>query len=205
MDERIKLPKPIYKGSLSVEEAIKQRRTVRSFSSRPLPLNYLGQILWAAQGITGETINFRATPSAGIIYPLDVYAVVGQNAVEGLSEGVYRYIPKDHAVERLTNGDRREEIAKAAFGQSWMAQAPVLLVISAEYDRLAERYGERAVRYAELEAGHVGQNIFLQAEAEGLGAGIVGVSNVSEVNHLLEAPAGEEPLSIIPVGFKEQY
>ncbi len=202
MEERIHLPEPSLRGSVSVEEAIKNRRTVRSFAQTPLSLEMVSQILWAAQGVTGDKINFRSVPSAGIIYPLDVYLVVGQNAVEGLREGIYRYSPEAHSVERLSDGDRRAEIAEASFGQLWMAEAPILIVIAAEFERLQERYGERAIRYAELEAGHAGQNVFLQAEARGLAAGIVGVSNAPEVLRILSAVDHVEPLSVMPVGHR---
>lgn len=202
MDKIIGLPKPSFKGSMSVEEAIKKRRTVRDFSSRSLTIEHLSQILWAAQGITGERINFRSAPSAGIMYPLDVYMVIGQDAVKTLPAGVYRYLPKDHILERLTEGDRRSEVAQAAYGQLWMTKAPVLLVISAECERLMGQYGEKAVRYAELEAGHAGQNVFLQAEASGLSAGIVGVSDTPEIVRILGSPEGEEPISIIPLGYR---
>jgi SagB-type dehydrogenase family enzyme len=200
--EPIHLPEPSFKGAVSVEEAIKKRRTVRSFSRQPLSLFNLSQLLWAAQGITGDKLKFRSTPSAGVIYPLDVYVVVGHNAVEALDEGVYRYLPNSHSIQQVCGGERREQIAQAAFRQQWMTQAPVLLVISAEFERLEQRYGDKAVRYAELEAGHAGQNIFLQAEAEGLGAGIVGVSNAAELNQILSSPPGEEALIIMPVGHR---
>ncbi|RJP14891.1 MAG: SagB/ThcOx family dehydrogenase [Candidatus Abyssobacteria bacterium SURF_5] len=202
MEQKVQLPEPSLRGTVSVEEAIKNRRTVRTFSKNPLTLKHLSQVLWAAQGTTGDTMKFRSVPSAGIIYPLDLYVVIGQNAVQGLPVGVYRYLPDAHALERLREGDKRQDVAQAAFGQSWMTEAPVLLVISAEYDRLMERYGDRAVRYADLEAGHAGQNVFLQAEAEGLGAGIVGVSNPTVINEVLGAATGEEPLTIMPVGYK---
>jgi SagB-type dehydrogenase family enzyme len=200
--EPIHLAEPSLKGEVSVEEAIKKRRTVRSFSRQPLNLFNLSQLLWAAQGITGEKVKFRSTPSAGIIYPLDVYVVVGHNAVEGLEEGIYRYVPDTHSLERVGGGERRDQVAQAAFRQEWMTQAPALIVITAEFERLTQRYGERAVRYAELEAGHAGQNIFLQAEAEGLGVGIVGVSDADELSRILSLPPGEEALIILPVGHR---
>lgn len=200
---KIMLPTPSYAGKISVEEAIKQRRTIRSFRSSSLTLSQLSQLLWAAQGITDQREGLRSAPSAGALYPLDVYAVVGENCVEGLAGAVYRYRPREHALERSAEGDRRTKVARAALRQSWIAEAPLILVITAEYRRITRKYGERGKGYAKTEAGHVGQNIFLQAEALGLGAGIVGAFDDGEMSRAMGAPTGHEPLSVMPVGYKK--
>jgi len=196
------LPQPAYKGEISVERAIKERRTVRAFRPDSLSITQLSQLLWAAYGITDERRGFRAAPSAGALYPLDVYAVVGKGGVEVLAPGVYRYHPARHSLEAVGKGDRRKEVAYAALTQMWIAKAPVVFVITAEYERITRKYGERGIRYAHIEVGHVGQNIFLQAGTLGLGAGIVGAFRDASVIKAIGAPSEYVPLIIIPVGYK---
>ena len=197
------LPKPSYEGKVSIEETIRARRTIRSFESDSLTISQLSQLLWAAQGVTDEERGFRSAPSGGALYPLDVYVVVGRNGIEGLGEGVFRYLPQPHAIEETVAGDQRKKVAGAALRQNWVAQAPAILVITAEYQRITGKYGERGIRYALIEVGHVGQNIFLQAEALGLGAGIVGAFDDDRVAEAIGALPKHEPLLIMPVGYKK--
>jgi SagB-type dehydrogenase family enzyme len=198
----MKLPQPYTKGQVSLEETIKRRRTIRSFSPASLTLEQLAQLLWAAQGITEERGFKRAAASGGALYPMDVYAVVGKTGVEGLQPGIYHYEPEGHGISLLLEGDVRDHLAKASLHQMWMARAPLNLVVTAEYRRITSKYGERGVRYALMEAGHVGQNIFLQAEALGLGAGIVGAFHDEEVIEAMKIPRSHEPLLIMPVGHR---
>jgi SagB-type dehydrogenase family enzyme len=197
------LPNPSFDGKVTVERAIKERRTIRDFKDRPLTLMQLSQLLWAGQGITDVKEGKRAAPSGGALYPLEIYAVIGKNRVEGMEAGVYRYLPEVHSILLISNGDRRKEIASASLWQMWMAKAPVLFIITAEYRRITGKYGERGVRYALIEVGHVGQNLFLQAEALGLGAGIVGAFSDVDVSKTMGAPSNHEPLLIMPVGYKK--
>jgi SagB-type dehydrogenase family enzyme len=199
----ILLPRPSSDGKVSVEKAIKERRTIRDFKERILSLAHLSQLLWAAQGITDPIERKRAAPSGGALYPLDVYILAGENGVEKIEAGVYLYLPKEHSVLPISKGDRRKEIASASLGQMWMAKAPVIFIITAEYRRITAKYGERGIRYALIEAGHVGQNLFLQAETLGLGAGIVGAFNDLEVSRGAGLPPKHEPLLIMPVGYKK--
>ncbi|MGY4706194.1 SagB/ThcOx family dehydrogenase [Candidatus Bipolaricaulota sp. J31] len=199
----IPLPEPRLVGEVSLEEAIARRRSIRSYADFPLTLAEVGQLLWAAQGITEPRRGFRAAPSAGATYPLELHLVVGEGTVEGLAAGVYRYLPEGHRLSRRLSGDLRARLAAAALGQPWVRAAPVCIVITAVYRRTTARYGERGVRYVHLEAGHVGQNIYLQAVALGLGTVAVGAFRDEEVAGLLELPADEEPLYIFPVGRPE--
>jgi SagB-type dehydrogenase family enzyme len=201
--ERImKLPKAGTEGEVSLETTIKSRRTVRSFASTPLTLGQLAQLFWAAQGITEDRGYKRAAPSGGALYPMDIYGVVGVNCVEGIKAGIWHYQPRDHSVSLVSEGDLRSEVARASLSQMWMANAPVSFVITSEYKRITGKYGRRGVRYAMIEAGHVGQNIFLQSEALGLGAGIVGAFDDRDVVSTLKIPQSHEPLLIMPVGYK---
>jgi len=199
----VRLSKPVYDGKVSVERAIKERRTIRDFQPKPLTLNQLSQLVWSAQGITDERSGFRTAPSGGALYPLDLYAVVGEGGVEGLESGVYHYLPASHSLQLVRKGDRRKEVASASLWQMWVARAAVIFVITSEYERITRKYGKRGIRYAQIEVGHVGQNIFLQSGALGLGAGIVGAFRDDAVAKAIGAPEAHEPLLIMPVGHKK--
>ena len=196
------LPDPQTDGAISLEKTIKTRRTIRSFTSQQLTLDQFSQLLWAAYGTTEDRGYKRAAASAGALYPMDIYAVIGENGVKGINAGVYHYEPIGHSVSLVLHSDHSKEVARASLGQMWMARAPLNLVITAEYVRITGRYGDRGVRYAMIEAGHIGQNIFLQAEAVGLGAGIVGAYRDEDVIMALGIPRSHEPLLIMPVGYK---
>jgi SagB-type dehydrogenase family enzyme len=202
----IPLQKPSFDGKVSVEKAIQQRRTIRDFRETPFSLVHLSQLLWSAQGITDPKGAGRAAPSGGARYPLDIYVVIGKKSVENVEEGIYHYMPEKHSISSVDKSDKRDlrrEMGSASLGQMWMAKAPVIFVITAEYPRITGRYGDRGIRYAQIEVGHVGQNLFLQAEALGLGAGIVGAFNDAEVAKVLSVPRQHEPLLILPVGYKK--
>lgn len=198
----MQLHDPIIDGDVSLERTIHKRRTIRSFETRALTLEHLSQLLWAAQGITGAGGFKRAAPSAGALYPMDIYGVVGRNCIEKLDAGVYRYEPVGHSISLVKEGDFRRDIAMASLGQMWMAHAPLTLVITAEYSRITIKYRQRGIRYAMIEAGHIGQNIFLQSQAIGLEAGIVGAFEDQKVIQVMGSKKTHEPLLIMPVGYK---
>ncbi|MDY6950454.1 MAG: SagB/ThcOx family dehydrogenase [Thermodesulfobacteriota bacterium] len=196
------LPQPKEEATVSLERTITERRTIRSFTPQPLTLEQLSQLLWAAQGITGQGGRKRSAPSAGALYPMDLYALLGNGGVEGCREGLYHYLPARHEALLVHEGDLRKAVAKAALSQMWIAQAPLVLVITAEYNRVAVKYGKRGIRYAMIEAGHIGQNVFLQAGALDLGAGIVGAFDDNAITRVMKTPSSHEPLLIMPVGYK---
>jgi SagB-type dehydrogenase family enzyme len=198
-----RLPPPKVDGKVSVEKAIKERRTIRDFRERPLSFDFLSQLLWAAQGVTNQREGKRAVPSGGALYPLDIYVVVGEKCVGEMEPGIYHYLPEEHSISLVMKGDRRKEVALASLGQMWMGRAPVMFVITAEYRRITGKYGERGIRYGLMEAGHTAQNLFLQAESLGLGAGIVGAFDDGVVAKVMGTPAKHEPLLIVPVGYKK--
>jgi SagB-type dehydrogenase family enzyme len=200
--EGMKLPEPKLVGDFSLEKAIYQRRTIRSFDSKALTLKQCSQIFWAAQGITEPGGYKRAAPSAGALYPMDVYGVIGNNCIETLNAGVYHYTPEGHTLSPVQQGDKRKEVAEASLWQMWMADAPLNLVITAEYSRIMGKYGQRGVRYAMIEAGHIGQNIFLQCQGMGLQAGIVGAFDDGKVIQVMGVKRTHEPLLIMPVGYE---
>lgn len=196
------LPAPTLDGKVSLERTLSVRRTVRSFLPKPMDPNQLSQLLWAAYGTTDESRFKKTTPSAGALFPMDVYAVVGEGGVEGLEAGIYHYTPEHHDISLTLGGEFRAGIAKASLRQRWMEEAPLYLVATVEYRRICGKYGDRGIRYAMMEAGHIGQNIFLQAEALGLGAGIVGAFHDEDVGKVMKLPTRHEPLLIMPVGYK---
>ncbi|MDY6854924.1 MAG: SagB/ThcOx family dehydrogenase [Thermodesulfobacteriota bacterium] len=196
------LPKPKTEGDISLEGAIRNRRTIRSFKTDSLSIEQFSQILWAGQGITEQRGYKRSAPSGGALYPMDIYAVIGRNGVTGIKPGIYHYNPSQHSVSKITEGDLLHDVARAALSQMWLATAPINLLITAEYSRICSKYGERGVRYAVIEAGHISQNIFLQAEAIGLGAGIVGAFYDETIIRAIKIPISHEPLLIMPVGYK---
>jgi SagB-type dehydrogenase family enzyme len=194
----IALPAPDTTGTRTLESTIASRRSRREFTGAPVSLATAGQLLWSAQGITGGGM-LRAAPSAGATYPLETYLLAG--AVEGLAPGLYRYHPQGHRLELVRAGDLRREMAAAALSQMWIAQAPMTVAIAAVYDRTAARYGrQRATRYVDMEAGHAAQNIYLQAEALGLGTCTVGAFDDARLRTVLGLPAQETPLLLLPVG-----
>lgn len=193
----IRLPPPRTDGSVSVERALQQRRTVREFSAAALSLDEIGQLLWSAQGITHPE-GLRAAPSAGALYPLELTVVAGN--VTGLNAGMYRYDPAGHVLMPHAAGDRRADLARAALGQSWMQKAPALIAFGAVETRTTRKYGQRGSRYVHIEVGHAAQNVFLQAEALGLGAAVVGAFDDAAVAAVLQMPEGEKPLYLMPVG-----
>lgn len=195
--EMIHLPQPRPDGPISVERALKQRRSVRDFSAAALSLDEIGQLLWSAQGVTHPE-GLRTAPSAGALYPLELTVVAGN--VTGLNAGVYRYDPAGHVLAPLAAGDRRADLARAAFGQSWMQKAPALIAFGAVEARTTRKYGQRGIPYVHIEVGHAAQNVFLQAEALGLGAGVVGAFDDAAVAAVLQIPKEEKPLYLMPVG-----
>lgn len=198
--EIIELPKPSLKGELSVEKAIQRRRSIRNYREKPLDLKDVSQLMWAAQGITDPTKNYRAAPSAGATYPLEVYLVVGSNGVNGLEEGVYLYQSFPHQLEKVLTRNRQPSLREAALGQSPVTDAPVNIIITAVYERTKGRYGTRGGRYVHMEAGHAGQNLYLQAEALGLGMVVIGAFHDNQIKKVLELPEKRDPLYVIPVG-----
>jgi len=193
MEKEVKLPKPRAKGSLSIEETLHQRRSVRDYKKSSLSLEEVSQFLWAG---TGKNLYRRTAPSAGATYPLEIYLVVGE--VEGLEPGVYHYSISKHHLERVIDGDVRKSLSRAALEQGMIERAPISIIIAADYNRTTGHYGQRGVRYVHMEVGHVGQNISLQAVALNMGTVMIGAFDDQQVKEILRIE--EEPLYIIPVG-----
>jgi len=195
----IVLPEPEYDSDVSIEQSLLERRSIRRYTSEPVALQDLSQLLWAAQGIT-DPRGFRTAPSAGALYPLEVYVVAG--GVQDLVSGIYKYKPDEHELTRLIDGDKRSELADAALGQTFVKEGALAIIFTAVYERTTAKYGERGIRYAHIEVGHAAQNVLLQATGMGLGAVPVGAFHNKQVAKLLNLPDNEHPLYIVPVGRK---
>ncbi len=193
----IALPRPVTEGGPSLSEALLRRRTVRTLASGTIALADLGRLLWAAQGVTSPD-GFRTAPSAGGLFPLELFVVAA--GVDGLPAGIYRYRPAGHALQRVGDGDPRPALAHAAWDQPWLAQGPVLVVIAGVQERTARKYGERAFRYLCLEAGHAAQNLLLAAAGDRIPTALVGAFDDAQVRSLLGLPADHTPLYLIPLG-----
>lgn len=193
----ISLPAPETAGNASVEEALAGRRSVRQYAG-PLPdRSDMAQLLWAAQGLTGSR-GFRTAPSAGALYPLEIFVACGN--ISGLPAGVYRYLPDSHALEQVSGRDAREDLFKSALLQEPVRTAPATIIIAADYNRTTQKYGERGIRYVHMEAGHAAENIYLQAYALGIGTVTIGAFDDNGVRSVLGLPPEKIPLCLMPVG-----
>jgi SagB-type dehydrogenase family enzyme len=192
MGSIISLPKPNQNGPMSLEQAIAARRSRRDFLSKPLTLEQIGQLTWAAQGKDAKS-GYRTTPSAGATYPLELF-VVNEN-------GISHYLLDKHALETITEQDVRSKLASAAWGQEFIGAAPLTLVFAAQFARTTGRYGQRGIGYVYMEAGHAAQNVHLQAESLGLGSVAVGAFDNASVSKVLLLPDYLEPVYMVVVGF----
>jgi len=201
VENGVALPAPAIEEG-SVAEALNYRLSVRNFSDQPLDQDQAAALLWAAVGmkVDGQTGPTRTIPSAGGTYPLELYLLAGN--VEGIEPGVYRYDYENHALQPMLLEDRRELLAEAALDQGFIAEAPVVLVLTAHYERTTGRYGDRGIRYVLIDAGHASQSISLQAVELGLGSVVIGAFEDQKVAEILAVEG--EPLLILPVGVPGQ-
>jgi SagB-type dehydrogenase family enzyme len=192
--EIVTLPPPSTRGRTSLEEAIATRRSVREYKRQGLEEQQLSQLLWALQGITDDD-GLRAAPSAGALYPLELYVVT--------ADGLFRYEPRGHRLGKLLERDARRDLATAALGQDEIEDAPATFVLTAVYERIERKYGHaRGERYTVLEAGHAAQNLLLQATVLGLASVPMAAFEDERVRAALELPPDHEPLYLIPVGYR---
>lgn len=189
-NEFVRLPAPSV-GVASLDDAMLRRRSVRSFSSRPLTRREIGQLCWAAAGLTGPG-DLRTAPSAGAIYPLALHVVH--------ASGVFRYRPRGHVLERVATDDRRMSLVHATRGQEAVRQAGASFVITASLGPMHAKYGERAERYVALEAGHVAQNVLLEATALAIGGVPVGAFDDELVRRVVGVSRDDRPLYVIALG-----
>lgn len=186
------LPKPSTSGAVSLEAALAARRSVRAFAPASLSPDQLGQLCWAGQGISDPRSGRRTAPSAGALYPMELYAVT--------ADGVWHYRPAEHVLEAHLAGDLRAPLRAASLGQEAVGEAPLCLVVAAVVGRSEVKYGRRAERYCWMEAGHIAQNVLLQATALGLGGVPVGAFEDRRVAEVLRLPRDCRPMYLLPLG-----
>jgi SagB-type dehydrogenase family enzyme len=210
--EIIQLPVPQLDSRISVEKAISLRRSIRDYADVPLSISEISQILWATQGFTQERKEpprmwnpkyewqggLRTAPSAGALYPMEIYLLAGN--VGGLAKGVYKFIPKNHSLRRITSLDKRTDLCNAALKQAPIEKAAAVIVLAGVYERTSFKYGERAERYVHIEVGSIAENVYLQGMTLGIGTVIIGAFKDEEVKNTLLLPEDEHPLAIMPLG-----
>jgi len=193
--ETIKLPEPKLKSTVSIEETISKRRSVRSYSSKELTTEEISQLLWACQGVT-DPRGLRAAPSAGALYPLEIYLVK--------NDGIYHYLPDGHILEKKSDKNVKSDLVKVSWNQRFIETASIDIVICAVYERVTSKYGQRGAQYTDIEVGHAAENIHLQAVSLGLSSVPVGAFDEGAVSNILGLPNNEKPIYIIPVGYKDK-
>lgn len=195
----MRLPMPRQESHTSIETALRERRSIREYADASILLVDLSQLLWAAQGVTAVG-NARTAPSAGALYPLEVYVLAGN--VADLPAGIYHYRSREHTLARTIEGDKRNALMHAAFGQLFVQDAAAVIIIAAVYERTIAKYGTRGLRYVHMEAGHAAQNISLQAVALQLGTVPVGAFADEAVKQVVQLNEYEQPLYLLPIGRK---
>jgi SagB-type dehydrogenase family enzyme len=197
-EKTMKLPAMRPSDRYPLETLLAHRRSVREFIDRPMTLEQISKLLWAAQGITGEG-GLRTAPSAGALYPLELYLIAGN--VDGLETGIHHYHPQTHTLEARMEGDHRDDLAAAALGQYWISGASAVLAFAAVYERTMEKYGKQGIQYVHMEIGHAVQNVFLEAVSLGLGTCVVGAFHGEHVKRVVGLKDEETPLCLMPLGW----
>jgi SagB-type dehydrogenase family enzyme len=198
MSNMIQLPSAKTDGTISLERAIYIRRSCRSYIGGTMTQDQLAQLCWSAQGITDPMDGFRAAPSAGAIFPVTLWAYALR--VKGLApNSLWVYDPREHALREVGPPNGEQSLTKLCFGQEWIDTVAASFLLTCTYDAMIEKYGAGSERYIELEAGHIVQNIHLQAVTLGLNGCAVGAYNNSDIQKFLKTD--EKPLYIMPVGF----
>lgn len=208
----IELPAPSFDGSTSVENALLTRRSERVYLQNAIKFEDLSQILWAAQGVTREidTVprvfigekwfgGVRTAPSAGALFPIELYIAAGN--VENIDPGLYKYNALNHTLIKIMDGDKREEVRKAALGQSAVKNGPACIIVAANIGRTEYKYKSRASQYVYIESGAVCQNIYLQCNTLGIGTVLIGAIREDPMKIALGLPDSETPIAVMPIGY----
>jgi len=194
-----KIPFPEQVKTLSFDETLRNRRSIRGFSDKPVSLEQLGYLLWSSTGIQRVEggYAFRNAPSAGALYPIETY-LFAKN-IEGLERGLYHYNIKSHLLEALDVGDFSISLVRACLGQMMLASAQVVFIWSGVFVRSKWKYKQRAYRYVHLDCGHIAQNLALTASALGLGSCQVGAFYDDEINNIVGLDGKEESVIYLSV------
>ena len=201
VDKKIVLPAPELVG-MNVEKAIRTRRSVRYYADQPVTPEQLSQILLSANGITEDSDGweFRAAPSGGALYPVEIYVVVSN--VDTIADGLYHFQVSDSSLEMIRKGNLDKQLHLAANEQEAVGSSALTLVLTARFNRSTTKYGDRGYRYTYIEAGAVCENVYLQANSLGLGTVAIGAFNDDMLNRFLEIDGLDEAaLLIMPIGY----
>jgi SagB-type dehydrogenase family enzyme len=190
--KKVKLPKPDLAGGLSAADAIATRRSVRDYSATPMTQQELSNLLFLTSGLSADKFGNprRTAPSSGALYPIEVYPVV--HNVEGIEPGVYHYAYREHGLELVRGGDMRKLVVEQGLGQEFLGQCGVVLFLTQILQRMRPKYQDRSYRYGLLEAGHLGENAYVAANAMGLGACGIGAYMDDAINEMLGVDGVEE-------------
>jgi len=196
----IALPEPRFDGGISVEKALKERRSIRSFEEKAVALEDISQLLWASQGITDDK-GHRTAPSAMARYPLEIYLLAGN--ISGLPAGVYHYSPQGHNLTIIAEGNKIDELFNTPIGQvDWRNDAPAIFVITGVFERMNKIPGQDLSRFVYIEAGTAAENLLLEVVSLGLASTYTASFDANKIRTLLELSQGEEPIGVLPVGWK---
>lgn len=197
----ITLPEPRTDGGISVEKALSERRSVRSFTNESVTLEEVSQLCWAAQGVTDEK-GHRTSPSAMASYPLEIYVLAGN--VTDLPSGVYHYSPQGHNLTTISEGDRISYLFGGAAGgkEDWRKSAPVVFIVTGVFERINKIPGEDFSRFVQVEAGTASENLLLEVVSLGLGATYTAGFDENKTKEVLALSSNETPIAVLPVGHK---
>jgi len=190
--KRLPIQAPAQQGGSALWETIARRRSIREFSPHSIAFSDLSQLIWATQGITSKAwgYDFRACPSAGALYPIETYIVA--NRVDGISPGIHHYQVKEAELILIKEGNFGPDLSRAGLGQEMLEEAAAVFIWTAVVERSKWKYRERAYRYIYMDAGHIGQNLYLAATAMNLGCCTVGAFFDEEVDRLIGIDGKEE-------------
>lgn len=187
-------------GNINISYALQKRASCRNFEKKPVTIQQVSNILWAGQGVVSKSFDVRRTaPSAGATYPLQLILTVRKDGVSGLDQGVYQFLPEEHALHKNSDRDVMEDLVKACFNQEFLNHAGISILIAADYERTRGRYPDKGERYVFMEAGSATQNISLEAVELNLGTVIVGAFDDETVKKIFDLEK-LSPLAIMPVG-----
>lgn len=195
---RVRLPKFDLDDCLL--KIIAKRRSIRRYKKKPLTMEELSVLLWSTYGCIDQYCRRRAVPSAGATYPMEIFVFVRKDGVEGVEPGIYHYEPLTHSINLVNKGDYHRELYNACLNQKWVLEAPINIVITAVHDRTTSWYGERGFRYIYMEAGHIGQNIYLVATSLGLGTVAIGAFNDDYIRKIIGLDNNYIVLYVFPLG-----
>ncbi len=199
----IKLPQPRTDGGISVEKALLERRSIRSFTGEPLTLDEVSSLCWAAQGVTDDK-GHRTSPSAMATYPLEVYLLAGN--VTGLPSGVYHYSPQGHNLTLISKGNKIPDLFNSSMGgkEDWRKSAPAVFIVTGVFERINKVLGQDLSRFVYVEAGTASENLLLEVVSLDLGATYTAGFDENKTRECLGLASGETPIGVLPVGHKTE-